>query len=78
MRPPGMGWQRAGTADRALHEISTGRSSLWGLGLERRIALEIALDHLADTRASEARLDGFASEWRVENELAGIVDDELS
>jgi hypothetical protein len=70
--------QRAGTADRALHEISTGRSSLWGLGLERRIALEIALDHLADTRASEARLDGFASEWRVENELAGIVDDELS
>lgn len=70
--------QRAGSAHMLLHEVSTGSSSLWRLGPERRIALEIALDHLAEKHQLDVRLEGLASEWLVEEELARIIDDELS
>lgn len=70
--------QRAGSADRLLQELSTGRSSLWRLGRERRIALQIALDHVAEKRMLELRLEGIEAEWRVEEDLARIVDEELS
>lgn len=70
--------QQAGSADRLLQQMSTGRSSLWRLGTERRIALAIALDHIAEKRLIQVRLEGIESEWRVEEELARIIDDELS
>jgi hypothetical protein len=68
----------AGSAERLLRDLSTGSSSLWRLGTERRIALGIALDHLAESRQHQLRLERYRSEWRVEEELARIVDDELS
>jgi hypothetical protein len=68
----------AGSAERLLHELSTGTSSLWRLGAERRIALTIALDHLVEQRMLELRIDGIEAEWRVEEELAQIIDEELS
>lgn len=68
----------AGSAEALLHELSTGKCSLWRLGAERRIALGIALDHLAEARQQRVRLERYHAEWRVEEELARIVDDELS
>jgi hypothetical protein len=70
--------QQAGSADRLLMELSTGRSSLWSLGTERGIALAIALDHLAEKRLLQVRLEGIESAWRLEEELARIIDDELT
>jgi hypothetical protein len=70
--------QRAGSADRLLQEMSTGRMSLWRMGTERTFALAIALDHLAEKRLIDEQLRGYESEWRLEEDLARIIDDELS
>lgn len=70
--------QRAGSADRLLQEMSTGRISLWRMGTERTFALAIALDHLAEKRLLDQQLRGYESEWRLEEDLARIIDDELS
>jgi hypothetical protein len=70
--------QRAGSAERLLAELSNGRTSLWKLGPTRTLALEIAASHLAERRAMELRLQVLEAEWRVEEPLARIVDEELS
>lgn len=70
--------QRAGSAERLITELSTGRSSLWRLGRAHTVALEIATNHLVERRALEVRLRGVEAEWRIEESLAAIVDDELS
>jgi hypothetical protein len=68
----------AGSARELLGDLSTGTRSLWRLGPGRRLALGMALDSIAETRQHELRLERYRSEWRVEEELARIVDDELS
>lgn len=68
----------AGSPDRLLHQLSTGTASLWRLGRTRTLALEMTLTTLAERRQLDGRLQGLAAEWRTEEELAGIVDDELS
>lgn len=70
--------QSAGSADRLLQDLSTGRMSLWRMGMQRTFALAIALDHLAEKRLLDQQLRGFESEWRLEEDLASIIDDELS
>jgi hypothetical protein len=70
--------QHAGTAERFIATLATGRTSLWRQGRVATLALEIAANHLADRRALEIRLHGVEAEWRSENELAEIVDHELS
>jgi hypothetical protein len=70
--------QRAGSAERLIAHLSTGRTSLWRLGRVHTLALEIAANQLAERRALEVRLHGIEAEWRMEESLAEIVDDELS
>jgi hypothetical protein len=70
--------RRAGSAELLLGELSTGGESLWRLGTERRIALGIAIDHIAEARQQQLRLAGYEAEWRIEEDLARIVDEELS
>lgn len=67
-----------GSAEQFIASLATGRTSLWRLGRVATLALEIAANHLAERRALEIRLHGVEAEWRLENELAGIVDHELS
>jgi hypothetical protein len=70
--------ERAGSAERLVSEMSSGRISLWSLGRTRTIALDIAANHLAERQQLELHLHGIEAEWRIEDALARIVDDELS
>jgi hypothetical protein len=70
--------ERAGSAERRVAELSTGRTSLYRLGRVHTISLDIAVNELAERRALQLRLYGLESDWRIEEALAGIVDDELS
>jgi hypothetical protein len=70
--------QRAGSAERLISEVATGRTSLWRLGQVHTLALEIATNQLAERRALQTSLQGLEAEWRLQESLAAIVDDELS
>jgi hypothetical protein len=70
--------ERAGSAERLITELSTGRTSLYRLGRVHTISLDIAANELAERRALQLRLHGLESEWRLEEAMADIVDDELS
>jgi hypothetical protein len=70
--------EAAGSPDGLLAQLSTGQTSLWRLGPERALALEIAINHIAERRQLEVRLHGIEAEWRTEDALADIVDEELS
>jgi hypothetical protein len=70
--------ERAGTSAGLVAELSTGHTSLWRLGPTRGLALEIALNAVAERRQLTAQLLGIEARWRAENELADIVDDVLS
>lgn len=70
--------RRARSPNRLINELSTGYASLWRLGPVQTIALEIAVNQLAEQRAFEVQLHGLEAVWRMEETLAAIVDDELS
>jgi hypothetical protein len=70
--------ERAGSAERLVHDLSDGRTSLWSLGPLRTLALEIAVNHLSERSQLELRLHALEAEWRIEEGLAGIIDEELS
>jgi hypothetical protein len=70
--------ESAGDPTRLVQQLATGRSSIWRLGPARALALEIALNHTAERRGVERRLHDVEAEWRAEESLAHIVDDELS
>jgi hypothetical protein len=68
----------AGSPERLITELATGRSSLWRIGPLRTLAMEMALGHLAERRLLLRELYGIEAEWRAEEEIARIVDDDLS
>jgi hypothetical protein len=68
----------AGSPETLLRGMSSGRSSLWRLGPLQTLALEMSANHLAERRALETWLAGVEAEWRAEEELARIVDRDLS
>jgi hypothetical protein len=70
--------ESAGDPTRLVQQLATGRSSIWRLGSARALALEIALNHVAERRMVDLRLHDVEAEWRAEESLAHIVDDELS
>jgi hypothetical protein len=69
---------QAGTPERLVTQLATGRSSLWRMGRLHTIAMEIALTHLAERQQLLLQLHHVEREWRAEEEIARIVDDELS
>lgn len=70
--------RRAGSPERLIVDLSTGRQSLYRLGRVQTLSLEIAANELAERRALQLRLQSLETEWRIEEPLAAIVDDELS
>jgi hypothetical protein len=70
--------ETAGSVDAVLKQLATGRQSLWRLGPMGALALEIAVNAIAERRALELLLRGVEARWREEEALARIVDDELS
>lgn len=70
--------EAAGSAGAFTQDASTRRQSLWKLGPTTGVALEIALAESSEQRLLE--LDARAVEflWRREEELARIVDEELT
>jgi hypothetical protein len=68
----------AGSADSLLHGLASGRTSLWSLGPLQTLALEIAANHMAERRMLQGRLAGLEAEWRIEDEVARVVDGELT
>jgi len=70
--------RRAGSASEFLATLPTGRASLWRLGPAGRLALEIAISESAERRTLEGELRELELRWAEENEIARIVDEELS
>jgi hypothetical protein len=70
--------ERAGSVG-AFTEVVTGRrTSLWKLGPVGAIGLEIALNESVERRMLEMELRSIEFLWRREEELARIIDEELT
>jgi hypothetical protein len=67
----------AGSPDRLIAGVSTGRQSLWSLGKDGALALEIALSDAIEAEQLRAQVRELEAAWRVEEALADIIDGEL-
>jgi hypothetical protein len=68
----------AGGPRELVRDSSGGRYSLWRLGPVRTLALEMSLNQSAERRLLDARLQSLEESWRYEEEIAAIIDDELT
>ena len=68
----------AGSAPGFLAGLPERRSSLWRLGSTGRLALEIAINESAERRLVDAEVRQLEARWREEEEIAQIVDEELT
>ena len=58
--------------------VNRERKSLWGMGKVKSIALEIALNDSVERRMMELELKALEFMWKREEELARIIDEELT
>ena len=58
--------------------VSRERKSLWGMGKPQSIALEIAINDSVERRMMELELKSLEFMWKREEELARIIDEELT
>ncbi|MGH7475281.1 MAG: hypothetical protein ACRELD_03245 [Longimicrobiales bacterium] len=70
--------QEAGSATSFTHLVASRRASLWRLGPTLALALEIALNDSAERRALVQQARTLETIWRTEEEIARIVDEELT
>ncbi len=70
--------ERAGSAGAFTEALTQRRSSLWKLGPVGTIGLEIALNESAERRLLEMELRAVDFLWKREEELARIIDEELT
>lgn len=68
----------SGSAGEFLSRLPTQRASLWRLGPTRRLALEIAINEAAERRLMTAEIRELEARWAEEEEVARIVDEELT
>lgn len=68
---------RAGAPERLVREISRSRQSLWSLGKDGTLALEIALADAVEAEQLQAHVRELEAAWRTAAPLAEIVDGEL-
>jgi hypothetical protein len=68
----------AGSASEFLSRLPDRRASLWRLGSGRRLALEIAINEAAERRQLDAEVRALEARWVEEEEVARIVDEELT
>jgi hypothetical protein len=69
---------KAGGTRELVQESAPGNRSLWRLGAVRTLALEMALNQSAERRLLDQRLRALEQSWRAEEEIAAIVDEELT
>jgi hypothetical protein len=69
-----------GTEPHSLEKLVTGygKKSLWGMGKTRSIALEIAINESVEHRMMTQELQALEFMWRREEQLARIIDEELT
>lgn len=70
--------RRAGSASAFLSRLPDRRSSLWRLGRPGRLALEMAINERAERIALDADVRALEARWAEEEEIARIVDQELT
>jgi hypothetical protein len=70
--------ESAGSAEAFEALVTQERRSLWGMGKTRSIALEIALNDSVERRMMEQELKAIEFTWKREEELAQIIDEQLT
>jgi len=68
----------AGSVQSFIQRAARTRGSLWRLGPTQRLALEIAMNRSAEHRLLDGEIRDLEKQWRDEEEVARIVDEELS
>jgi hypothetical protein len=68
----------AGSMEAYETTVTAERKSLWGMGQTRSIALEIALNESVERRMMTLELQALEFMWKREEELAKIIDEELT
>ncbi len=68
----------AGSAGEFAMGATDGRSSLWKMGPTGTIGLEIALNETVETRMLDLEMSALEFMWRREEEIAQIIDHELT
>ena len=58
--------------------VTKERRSLWGMGKTQSIALEIAVNNSVERRMMELELQAIEFMWKREEELAHIIDEQLT
>lgn len=67
-----------GSAAAYVQNCATGRSSIWRLGPQRALAFEMALGESAECAQLGADLASLERQWREEESIARIIDEELT
>lgn len=72
------GPESAGSSEALETQVTEGRRSLWGMRKTHSIALEIALNESVERRIMGLELKAIEFTWKHEEELARIIDEELT
>lgn len=70
--------ETAGSAAGFRNQVADQRMTLWRLGRERSIALEIAVNEAVEARLLSLEASALEFVWRREESLARIIDEELT
>ena len=70
--------ESVGSAEAFEAQVTKERRSLWGMGKTHSIALEIALNDSVERRIMQQELQAIEFMWKREEELARIIDEELT
>lgn len=70
--------EEQGDAEAYARAVGGGGTSLWSLGSVRSIALEIALNETVEERLLGLEVRALEAIWRREEEMARIIDEELT
>ncbi len=70
--------EEAGSPTAFALEVASRRQSLWKMGPAVTLALEVALGESVEQRALDLEARALEARWRREEELARIIDDELT
>lgn len=70
--------EEAGSVGEFTRRLTRERISLWKMGSIRSIALEIALNESVEDRVLDLEVRALEQMWRREEELARIIDEELT
>lgn len=70
--------EQSGSAGEFTREVTTGRRSLWKMGATGRIGFEIAVNESVERRMLDLEVRALEFLWKQEEDLARIIDRELT